>query len=74
MGFTMFVYSQHAVEAAWLVTEDLLQAHQPIEARHTALLFLTALLNSQVKKHNVDFTICLAGYQTITDLYSGWSA
>lgn len=40
---------QHAVEAAWLAVEDLLQAHHPLDARHTALQFLTVLISSQVQ-------------------------
>ena len=41
------LYLQHAVQAIWKATRDLLQPSQPAEARHTALGFTRALVAGQ---------------------------
>ncbi|XP_064414804.1 tuberin isoform X2 [Latimeria chalumnae] len=40
-------FEEHAVEAVWRVVGDMLSPEQPVEARHTVLLLLKAIIQGQ---------------------------
>ena len=43
----MFLFVQHAIESIWVAIEDLIDLDQPVEVRHAAFRFLSALIDGQ---------------------------